>query len=379
MAEPLGVLLVSLWLEGGGSERQMAELAKGLDRARFRPHVGCLRLEGMRVAELREAGVPLVEFSLRGFLRWQHALAVAALRRYLRSERISIVHAFDVPGTLFAVIPARLFGTPLVLSSQRAHRDLTPRYRPILRLTDRFADGIVVNSQAVARDLAERDRVPPGRIHLCYNGLDTGLFHPPDGPRQGGGPVIGVVAVLRPEKNIETLIEAFAGLGGRAPEARLLIVGSGPAEAGLRERAARLGLEGRCRFEPATRDVAGKLREMDIFVLPSLSEALSNALIEAMASGCCAVASRVGGNPEVVEDGVSGLLFEPGDAAGLSDKLARLCADAELRAQMAAAGRRRVEERFALAASIRRMEEIYDTLYQTRARRPAGLPPLSSW
>ncbi len=364
------VLLVSLWLEGGGSERQMAEVAKGLDRSRFEPHVGCLRLQGMRADELRSAGVPMVEFPMRGFLRWSHFRAAAALRRYVQRHRISIVHAFDVPGTLFSVIPARLSGVPLVLASQRALRDLTPRHRPFLRLTDRFAHGIVVNSQAVARDMMERDGVEAGRIHLCYNGLDTGVFHPPEEPRpESRDPVIGVVAVLRPEKSIQTLIQAFAQLIETSPGARLVIVGSGPMEGSLMELAARLGVAGSCRFEPASRDVAGWLRGFDIFVLPSLSEAMSNALLEAMACGCCAVASRVGGNPEAVEDGVTGLLFKPGDAAELASRLRLLAGDGALRRRLASAGVERVRERFALAASIRRMEQIYDTLYEKHGHR----------
>ncbi len=367
MSEPRRVLLVSLWLESGGTERQLAGIAQALDRARFSPFVGCLRLKGMRVAELRAAGVPLEEFPVKGLYRLSHWRSARRLGAYIHEHRIDIVHAFDVPGTLFAVPPARWYRTPLVLSSQRAFRALTPRYRPLLRLTDRFAHGVVVNSRAVGRELAEREGVPEEKIHYCPNGLDAATFYPP-AERAGAAPVVGIVAMLRPEKNIETLVDAFAAARAVAAGAQLAIVGSGERESALKRRAADLELGDRCRFEPASRDVAGWLRRFDVFVLPSLSESSSNSLMEAMACGCCAIASRVGGNPELVEDGVTGLLFESGNAADLAAKLRLALGDAALRARLGGAAALRMRGEFSLLASARRMEEIYDTLLARGAK-----------
>jgi glycosyltransferase involved in cell wall biosynthesis len=363
MAEPRRILLVSLWLESGGTERQLTEIAKGLDRARFKPHVGCLRLRGMRLAELRQAGVPLAEFPLSGFFRPSHARAWRQFGAYLRRHRIEIVHAFDVPAVLFAVPAARWYRTPLVLSSQRAFRSLTPGKRPLLRLTDRLAHAIVVNSQAVAADLIAKDRVPPEKIHYCPNGVDTTRFHPPDS-RPASPPVVGLVAMLRPEKSIETLIDAFADSRSAAPGARLVIVGGGECEPMLRQRAAARNLNDFCRFEPPARDVPAWLHSFDIFVLPSRSEASSNSLLEAMACGCCVIASRAGGNPELVEDEISGLLFEPGDVTGLARQLRRCLTSPELRARLAAAAAQRVREHFSPSAAIGRMAALYDSLFE---------------
>lgn len=113
-------------------------------------------------------------------------------------------------------------------------------------------------------------------------------------------------------------------------------------------------------FEPATRDVVPWLHAIDIFVLPSLSEALSNSLMEAMACGCCAVASRVGGNPELIQDGETGLLFEKGNACDLADRLLLLIHHPELRERLAECGSCRTAARFSMAASVGRMQEIYD-------------------
>jgi glycosyltransferase involved in cell wall biosynthesis len=253
----------------------------------------------------------------------------------------------------------------VVLSSQRAHRSLTPgATRQLLRLTDRMVDGIVVNSRSVARELAAEDDVPASMVRLAYNGVDTGLFQR-DGPRAelpwtDATLVIGVICALRPEKGLLTLVEAFERMratdrGAKPPGVKLLIVGSGPMLEQLRARA---GAD--CYFQPAQRDVVPWLRAIDIFVVPSLSEALSNSLMEAMACGCCPVASDVGGNPELVADGTSGLLFPAGDSGALATLLARLVEDAALRRRLAGNAADRMRAGFTRAASARAMGAIYD-------------------
>ena len=347
----------------GGTERQLAETALSLDRARFTPHVGCFRPGGFREAELRAAGVPVVNLDVTSLLSARLLAGVRRLGCYLETQQIRLVHTFDVPLDLFGVPVARLFRVPVVLSSQRAHRALTPGLtRHLLRLTDRIADGIVVNSQSVARELLAQDGVPASQIHLAYNGIDTSIFRP-EGPAAErpwhDAIIIGVVCALRPEKGLPLLIEAFAHVRRAHAEARLLIVGSGPAQAELESLAAELGVDNDCRFVGAAKHVADWLRAMDIFVLPSLSEALSNSLMEAMACGCCAVASDAGGNPELVRDSVSGLLFPVGNAAALAGRLRRLLGNPEERRRMADNGARFMRENFNRERAARRMGEIY--------------------
>ncbi|HEV3331194.1 MAG TPA: glycosyltransferase [Bryobacteraceae bacterium] len=358
MPKPCPVLLMTRSLGLGGTERQVTEIAKVLDRSQFEPHVGCFEAEGFRAEELRAAGVPVVQFQMPSFLSQALFTGARAVGRYLREHAIQLVHTFDVPLNLFGVPAARFYRTPRVISSQRAFRGLTPGLRRyLLRLTDQLVDGIVVNSDAVRRDLIDNDRVPSSLIHLCYNGIDTGLFHPSERPREGPV-VIGILCALRPEKGIETLIEAFGQLTSRT-DARLRIVGSGPALAGLQGLAARLALGDRCVFEPATRAVAEALRRIDIFALPSLSESFSNSLMEAMACGCCVVASRVGGNPELVVDRETGLLFPALDTAELARCLDLLLRDRDLRRGLAAAGTCRIREQFTTARAAETMAAIY--------------------
>jgi glycosyltransferase involved in cell wall biosynthesis len=353
----------------GGSERQLAEIARKLDRSIFEPHVGCFRPSGIRTADLEDAGVPVVSFDLFSFRSVAAFSAARRITQYVRNHGIRLVHTFDWPTNVFVPPLIKYFTPAFALSSQRAHRDLTPGAgRWALRANDRLVDGIVVNCEFLRKHLAEDERVPRSLIHLCYNGTDTTLFHP--GPRQrapelaGASLVIGVICALRPEKGLETLLEAFSSVCRLQAGVKLLIVGSGPSLSELESQALRLGILPSVVFQPTVSGVAPWYRNIDIFVLPSLSEALSNSLMEAMACGCAVVASNVGGNPELVTDRQTGLLFPSRDAAALADGLRLLIGNERLRSTLAGAAACSIAERFSLAASARRMEQIYLNLLE---------------
>jgi L-malate glycosyltransferase len=367
-------------LDLGGSERQLAELAMSLDRRVLDPTVVCFNSRGVRSDDLRRAGVPVVEFPVRSFVA-PHTLSVAwQFGRWLRRRRIALLHAFDVPAVAFAVPVARAAGVPVVLSSQRGDRRLfTPAAQRGLRITDRLADGIVVNSEYLRRVLVGEFGVRDEKIQTCRNGLDVEVFNP-DGrsrteddarlkPRATGmGLVVGFVAALRPEKSIETLIDAFSRLANHAH--RLVIVGDGPSRETLESRARELHVGDRCRFVPATADVASWYRNIDVFVLPSLNESFSNSLMEAMACGCVAVASNVGGNTELVRDGENGLLFEPGDTAGLVRQLEKALGDADGRRRLAAAGVRTIREGYTSERTASRFGELYRSMIEAAVSSP---------
>jgi glycosyltransferase involved in cell wall biosynthesis len=197
---------------------------------------------------------------------------------------------------------------------------------------------------------------PDERIHA----IDTKRFKVDPNRSQRGNLTVGSTSMLRPEKGVDTLIEAFAKL--RTPGVRLLLIGDGPEQAALEARVEALGIGDRVQFAGATVYTAPYLHQIDIFVLPSHSEALSNSLMEAMACGCAVVASRVGGNPELVSHGHTGLLFKVGDAADLAAQLECLVKDAPLRRLVAGSGARRIHTEFSIDASIRRFQELYLSL-----------------
>ena len=369
-SQPVPVLLMVRELGLGGSERQMSVLARSLHQAGFQPHVGCFRPDGLRRKELDEAGIPVVSFPVRSFKSPSTLRAGRELSRYVRHHGIRLVHSFDPPTCVFAIPTIWLTRSAVPVSSQRSHRELIPsELRPLVRMTDKLASAVVVNSQQLSRHLTEDENVSPSKVRVCYNGLDIASFRTPamrlrPESLDGATTVIGVCCGLRPEKDLGTLLRAFSQV--RRPGLRLVIVGNGPCREPWQQLAVELGIGAEVLFAPETPVVLPWLQAIDIFVLPSTSEALSNALMEGMACGCAAVASRVGGNPELVEHEVTGLLFEPRDVSALAVCLKRLIDDPALRHRLGQAGADLMQRQFSTEAAARNMGAIYDELLAAR-------------
>jgi glycosyltransferase involved in cell wall biosynthesis len=345
----------------GGTERQAVEIAKALNRARFAPHVACFEAGGFGAQQLRRNHIPMLELPLHSLLSPSYLTSARLLRAYLREHSIRLVHSFDFPTAIFGVPLCRLEGGLRVLASQRGHREtFPPKYRKLLKIADLLAHGYVANCEAMRRHLIEDCGIPERKVRVCYNGVNLACFAPSTFESSGNS-VIGTVGLLRPEKGIEILLDAAAAIRKRHSAVRLRIVGAGPLLSSLRERSRRLfGTTNTCTFEPATDHVAACLHQLDIFVLPSRSEAFPNSLMEAMACGCAVVASRTGGIPELVQDGTTGLLFTPGDVSDLAAKLELLLEDHATRRRLAEAGQTAVRSRFSIEASAQCMEQIYE-------------------
>jgi glycosyltransferase involved in cell wall biosynthesis len=355
----------------GGTERQLAESAMMLDRKRFQPWVAYMRTGFLR-DELARAGVGLIELPVTSFLSPSLLRESWHLRSHLRQKRIQLVHTFDYPMTILGVPTARFARVPVVLSSQRAHRDLVPkRFRRILRWTDSQVDGIVVNCEAMREHMTKDENASPSRLHVCYNAMDLERF--PETPRNPGSEnvTIGVICQLRPEKNVAVLLDAFQRLSH--PTATLVIVGGGPNLPVLRQQAEQLGLGMRVHFEPATPNVPEWLARLDIFVLPSLSEAFSNSLMEAMSTGAACVASEVGGNPELVSPEQTGLLFPPGDADVLAAHLDRLIREPQLRQRLGGSAAEYIRSRFSRHVAAERLMRIYEDALAVRYTKKGKL------
>ena len=360
-----GLLLLVRSLESGGTERQLAEMAKALHRRGWDVHVACFHDSGLRANELREAGVRIVRLPVKSFQSPVCILrGLFSFGRYVLRHRIDVIHSFDAPTNIFSPLAAKLFARRVVLISQRSFRTLlAKREHMALRVMDRIANGVVVNCEAVRTHLIRDEGIHPERIRLCYNGLNTDTFFPtrdhirPENLRDGL--IIGTVCVLRPEKGLDVLLKGFAIAAEQRPRLKLLIVGSGALRDHLERLGHQMGVAERIIFQPNTRDVALWLNRMDIFVLPSLSEAFSNALMEAMACGTPVIASRVGGNPELVRDDETGLLFEAGDSEGLAKQLVRLADDPTARQKYAAAATHFIRTKLTVDTAVNRIEEIY--------------------
>jgi glycosyltransferase involved in cell wall biosynthesis len=359
--KPIPILLMAHSLGHGGGERQLALTALNIDRSRFEPHVGCCE-GGFWVDRLREAGVRFFFMGPRSLVSASALREARRLRAYIREHGIRIVQTFDYSMNVLGVPAAKSVRGVIVISNLRCHTRLIPRrYRLLNLVAIRMSAAVVVNSEALRTHLHEDCSIPLRKIFTCYNGLDTGVFHP-DPRTESASLVVGTVCVLRPEKNLALLLEAFEAATSHSKSIRLLITGSGPEEPALRTLAQTLKITDKCVFHPSTADVAPVLRSIDIFVLPSLSEGLSNALMEAMACGCCVIASEVGGNPELVSDGTTGLLFPSQNRQALIDRLSEVLADPQRRRSLAAAAAGQIREEFSLSRAVEKMQEIYETV-----------------
>lgn len=361
----IGVLLMTRDLDQGGVQRDVVKIATHLDRARFEPHVGTFIVGGIREQELRNAGIPILHLPVGAILSKSGIQGAKQLARYVQEHSIQVLHAYD-PTACLGVPVARWLNLPVVLSSQLSYRDIMDwKTRRLMRFTDPFVDAVVVNCEAMRRHM-ESEGVSAKRIELCYNGLDTTRFFPVDEPKPAEVAdvpiVIGAVCALRPEKGLTILQEAFA-LAHKPGGTKLLIVGSGDELPRLQEKARELRIMDASVFVPATPEVARWLRAIDIFALPSLSEAFSNSLLEAMACGCAVVGSRVGGTSELIgEKEDRGLLFTSGNAQELAKKLTALIENESLRRELGKRASAHVKTNLTIEAAARRTGEIYNRL-----------------
>jgi glycosyltransferase involved in cell wall biosynthesis len=356
-------------LDQGGCERDAAKIAVGLDRSRFEPHFAVFRAGGFRTPEVEAAGVPILTLGLQSFMHPSVIRGARTMGTYVRQHGIRLIHAFDVPTDIFAAPVARWYRVPAVITSQLSFRDLClQRERMALRVSDRLSDRIVVNSRAVGEYLKCEIGIPPEKIYLCYNGVNSEDFHPGPETPEGAPLVVGAVCAMRPEKRIDWVVQSFAQARSLDPGLRLLLVGNGPEVPSLMSLSDRLGLRDVCHFEPGRADVAECLRSMHIYINSSSSESFPNGLLEAMACGCCVIGSKVGGIPELITHGEDGLVFDAGDPAKLTDMLRLAVSDAGLRQKLRRQAALTAHQRFSMRNTLQRTEALYQTLLE--AARP---------
>jgi glycosyltransferase involved in cell wall biosynthesis len=375
------VLNVVPTLMCGGTENQFMTLARQLDPARFDVEFACLRRWGPFVDELVQRNIPLTEYPVPTFRSVAAVRQQARLARHITRRGIQIVHAYNFYGNVFAMPPARLVA-PVVIASIRDRAPyLTAMQKRVQRYACQFADCILVNADAV-KDWLIDEGYDEAKISVIRNGVDTSRFDNPPAPatlrRELGladeTPLVGVVSRLTQLKGLENFLEAAAMVRARVPNARFLIAGeTSPMNRDylpeLQRYAERCGVAGDVLFTGLRGDVPRVLASLTVSVMPSLNEALSNVVLESMAAGAPTVATRVGGTPEAVIDGETGLLVEPGDSRTLADAILRLLADRSLAGRLGCAARARIADHFSVRRMVRATEDLYTDLLERKQRR----------
>jgi glycosyltransferase involved in cell wall biosynthesis len=355
------VLLLGDTLNLGGTEGQFAEVACGLDRSRWDLHVACVRAEGPLRPRLEGVGLQPWSLGPSSFKSPELAVAILRLAAYLRRHAVRLVHCFDFYSNIVGVPAARFARTPAVIASQRDMGDLRSRGQQSIHSTALgLATHILVNSEAIAVRLARTRVAREKRLGVVPNGVDLTRFEPVAAPSNSGEvTTVATLANLRPEKGLVQLVEAAAIVTRRAPRTRFVIWGDGPLRTDLEARILTLGLTGSVEMRGATREPAQALKECQIFVLASLSEACSNVVLEAMATGLPVVGTRVGGTPGLVDDHRTGLLVEPGNAPALAEAILRLIEAPAIATEMGGQGRARALAEFGMDRMLERIDGFY--------------------
>jgi glycosyltransferase involved in cell wall biosynthesis len=354
----------------GGTERQTVELVRRLDRHRFHVHLACFHRRGALLDDV-PASVPVEAFPLEGFRSTAGAMQLVRFARWCRRIRARLVHTCDLYANTFGLPGARLAGVPARIGSRREvlTGDKTRLQRAGQRAAYRLAHAVVANSAAAAEQLL-REGVPDRKVRLIPNGVDPSRFEGSFTPR----PLrrVAMVANLRAEKGHDVLIDAAPQILAAHPDAEFLLAGDGPQRDALVERARRRGVADRMQFLGQCRDVPAVLAGADLFVLPSRSEALPNAVIEAMAAGLPVVASNVGGIPELITNQVSGILVAPGDPRALARAVIDVMEQPGCALQMGREARDLVTREFGFGRLVARVEQLYLSAIERPAEAPVA-------
>lgn len=361
-ARQLRVIHVTQGLDVGGLEKLLVEFARHADRMRFALHVVSLGGRGVLAKDVEAQGWPVTALDEPAGLR---PGLIVRLARFLRDVGADVVHTHDDRQLIHGTFAARLARVPRVIHTRHGRSpNLTPRQMRLVALAARRTNRFVCVSHEAAR-LSAGQGVPRQKLRTIWNGIDIEHFTY-EGPKPRGPAVL--VARLSPEKDVGTLLRAAALVVRAEPAFRLEIAGDGSCLPELQQCVREFGLEKCVTFLGQVHNVHEVLARAGLFVLSSLSEGVSLTLLEAMARGLPVVATDVGGNPEVVSAGETGLLVPAANPGALAAAILRIWRDPESAQGMGVASRRRVE----LFFEVRRMVAEYEVLYEGRARLGAS-------
>jgi glycosyltransferase involved in cell wall biosynthesis len=355
----------------GGTESQLVALIRRLDRDRVRPSLCLLDGEDGLSRSLEPEDCPVLRLGVRSLLRPRTVGRALRLVHFLRHERIDVLQVYFPDSTYLGVLAGRLAGVPFVVRTRNnIGHWLTPTHRRLGRLYNILTTWTIANCEAARHALLQDERPRPESVVVLENGVDLERFlatpplDPSAPPRR-----VGAVANLRPVKGLDVLVQAAALVGAAHPDAVFAVAGEGESRPALANQVAAAGLGGRFSLHGAVRDVPAFLAGIDIAVLSSYAEGMSNAVLEYMAAGRAIVATAVGATVQLIADDVHGVLVPPGDPGRLAAAIAGLLRDPGRAARLGAAARRRARERYGRDAMVHRFERFYEELVRGKEVR----------
>jgi glycosyltransferase involved in cell wall biosynthesis len=362
--DPVRVCFMIDRLSRAGTETQLLALLRTLDPTHVQPSLVLLDGEDDLSRQLEPTDCPIVRLGVRKLMSFNAVGAARRLQAFWREQRPDILQVY--------FLDAAYFGTPLAMLSGirkvvRVRNNLgywlTSKHRLLGRLLHPFVNLTLTNTSSGKQALIEREGHCSQRVEVLENGVDSARFKRfmlPDTSRSRVR--VGCVANLRTVKNIDGLLRAAKAAIARFPQLVFEVAGDGEERGELERLHSDLGLGDRFRFRGSISDVGEFLRTVDIAVLPSHSEGMSNALLEYMAAGRAVIATAVGSNPELVRHGKDGLIVPPGDESALVEAIGNLLENPLRAAGFGASARKRVEAEYSREAMCRRFEAFYRRL-----------------
>jgi glycosyltransferase involved in cell wall biosynthesis len=348
-------------LTTAGTETQLLALIRHLDRSQVQPFLCLLRGESLPSRALEPDDCPVLRLDVRSFRHPSTVVKALRLVSFLRKQHIDIFQVYFLESTYFGLPLAWLAGVPhLMRTRNNLGYWMTPWHRRLGRLYNRVTRRTIANCEASRQSLLADEGPPPESVVVLENGVDLARFskvprfNPERRPR-----CVGVLANLRPVKDPELFVRAAGEVAACHPDVTFCIGGEGESRPALEELIASLGLRGRFFLPGRIHDVPTFLSGLDVAVLCSRSEGMSNALLEYMAAGRPIVATDVGANGQLIQHGVHGLLVPVGEGEPLAAAINQLLSDAGVAQRLGDAARRRVQEHYSREAMVRRFEAFY--------------------
>jgi len=362
-------------LNVGGTETQAVELARRIPTAGYDVTLGCLSAQGPLLTRLSETPVVVREFHPRGGIDSPTGFyQLLRLSWFLRRGKFDIVHTHDLWSNLLGVPAARLAGVRAIVSSRRdlAHFEwYQGKRRNWLRRIQNLSGAVLANASPIRDVLVAEDGFASAKVRVIHNGVDPQMFQKSRDVRNllfagvGDAKLIVLVGNMHSDmKGHPWLIASAPSVIHEFPNARLVLVGDGEQRAAFEQQVSSMSLARNFLFLGSRSDIPDILACCDIAILPSRAEGLSNAVLEYMASGLPTIVSRVGGNTELVEDGVTGLIVPPEDSAALSAALLKLLREPDVARQIGQNGREFVVRNFSFERLVRQVDTLYTELLQ---------------
>jgi len=376
---PMRIFFLLDSLEIGGTESQAVELARRLDPRRHEVTLGCLRASGPLRRRLEPGPVKILEFHPRGGINSPGGIyQLLRLAAFLKRGRFDVVHTHDLWSNLLGIPAAKLARVPVIISSCRdlSHGEwYTPLRRRILRRIQHASSLVLANSSAIRDDLLSHDGFVAEQVRIIRNGVDVDRFAVAGDrarlfPQAREGKLVALLANMQSEvKGHALLIEAAPTVIGLFPMTRFALIGDGSLRAEFERRVRELGLAENFIFLGRRSDVPELLACCDLAILTSRSEGLPNAVLEYLAAGLPTVATQVGGNGDILQDGRTGLLIPPQNARALAQAILNVLENPALADRLGHAGREHVRANFSFERLTGETTELYRELLQGKARQ----------